>query len=127
MSLRIGTEIYSVLTATELPHGVGERVYPVLAPAGAVALPFVVYGVKAVSGEYTKDGGIGDTGSATVSCIASRYADAVDIAVEVRRRLESCPGIGRDTVLASSEDAYASDAAAYAVELTFTVRSDPDF
>lgn len=127
MSLRIGLEIYDALTATALPGGAEARVYPVVAPDGAVAKPFVTYTVSAVGGDYTKDGGYADHGTAKLSCVADTYAAAIELAVEARRRMECAPGVGVESMLTKSSEAYALDADAYAVDLEFSVTSAPDF
>lgn len=126
MSLRIGQEIYAALTADALPGGAEARVFPVLAPAGALALPFVTYQCKALAGSYTKDGDVVDRGTVTVSCIAKTYGEAVELAVAVRKRLTGCPGAGVEAQLSGSSEGYALDADAYTVDLDFSVASEPD-
>ena len=95
MSLRIGQEIYAALTADALPGGADQRVFPVLAPAGALALPFVTYQCKALAGSYTKDGDVVDRGTVVVSCVAKTYCEAVELAVAVRGRLTGCPRLAK--------------------------------
>lgn len=126
MSLRIGLDIYEALTARPLPGGAEGRVLPLLAPNGAVEKPLVTYRSAAVAGEYTKDGCYDDRGTVEVSCLASTYREAVELAVAVRLRLTECPGVGIEAQLTGAEDRFALDADAFVVELSFLVRSRPD-
>lgn len=127
MGLTIGRDVFAVLTGSALPGGAEARVYPVVAPQGATGLPFVTYTVAAVADGDTKDGAAYDTGKIEVTCIAKDYGQALDLAVEVRRRLTACPGVGDECRLAKSGEAYAIDMDAYVVELSFELRSEPDF
>lgn len=67
-----------------------------------------------------------DRGTVTVSCIAKTYGEAVELAVAVRKRLTGCPGAGVEAQLSGSSEGYALDADAYAVDLDFSVASEPD-
>ena len=125
MSLRIGKEIYTSLTAAPLTGGAEGRVHPVVFKTGAVEKPFVTYTCRAVAGP-TKDGDAYDTGEVAVSCLADTYEEAVELAVAVRRRMYRIANLFRECALVGSEESYAIDADAYVVVLTFSVRSVPD-
>lgn len=126
MSLRIGLEIYEALTGRPLPGEAHKRVFPLLAPNGAVQKPFVAYRSAAVAGEYTKDGCYDDRGTVEVACLGSTYREAVELAVAVRLRLTECPGVGIEAQLTGAADRFAPDADAFAVDLSFLIRSHPD-
>lgn len=125
MSLRIGQEIHAALTSAPLTGGAEERVHPVVFKTGAVEKPFITYTCRVVSNP-TKDGDAFDQNEVAVSCLADTYDEAVELAVDVRRRLTLRPVLGDECTLVGSEESYAIDADAYVVVLTFTARTAPD-
>lgn len=132
MSILIGMHIASELKRDENVRrviayidddGVEQlRLYPIVAPEGAER-PFVVYKNEGVVGEYTKDGGCGDTVVVHLRCVAEEYYDAVVLADRVRKALEgkkrSYEGAFavKDCNLVGSDEAWLSEVDAYEVDV----------
>lgn len=130
MSLLIGMHIASELKrSASVQRMIGYRdgdgveqlrLYPIVAPEGAER-PFVVYNNEGVVGEYTKDGGCGDTVVVHLRCVAEEYYDAVTLAQRVRNCLEGviadyelfavkdCNLVGSDEDWLQEVDAYEVD------------------
>ena len=131
MSLLIGMHIASELKRSESVRrmigyidgdGVEQlRLYPIVAPEGAER-PFVVYNNEGVVGEYTKDGGCGDTVVVHLRCVAEEYYDAVTLAQRVRNCLEGVPEdyelfTVSDCNLVGSDEAWLQEVDAYEVDV----------
>lgn len=131
MSLLIGMHIASELKRSESVRrmigykdgdGVEQlRLYPIVAPEGAER-PFVVYNNEGVVGEYTKDGGCGDTVVVHLRCVAEEYYDAVTLAQRVRNCLEGVIAdyelfAVKDCNLVGSDEAWLQEVDAYEVDV----------
>ncbi|RHJ76223.1 DUF3168 domain-containing protein [Parabacteroides sp. AM08-6] len=89
MSLLIGNHIFSVLTSDEdVKRIVEERIFPIVVPE-QTKKSFVLYDEINVSGEYTKDGLIGDVTCVSVKCASERFETVSILADNVRMVLES--------------------------------------
>lgn len=131
MSLLIGMHIASELKSCENVRrmigyidddGVEQlRLYPIVAPEGAER-PFVVYKNDGVVGEYTKDGGCGDTVVVHLRCVAEEYYDAVTLAQRVKDSLEGVTEdyelfTVKDCNLVGSDEAWLQEVDAYEVDV----------
>lgn len=127
MSLLIGIHINETLAASEaIVRKVGDRVFPIVAPAGVEDYPYIVYQSSTQPAETTKDGVLFDNVATSVTVVSKSYGEAVALAHDVRLALESRPDIEYErfevygVTYEGSSEMWLDDIAAYAVELSFS-------
>ena len=95
--------VYSRLTTdTEITELVGARVYPHLAPqTSGPQQPTIVYSVEQNEYGRTYAGGDGLADALVfITCVAGKYADAVELSKRVRARLDNQEGTWGGVVVA---------------------------
>lgn len=128
MSLKTGNYIYSALQQDEeLSNLVGDKIYPVAIPGGT-KYPFIVYSNISASGEYTKDGCVGDRVSFTVMCVSETYTQGIEIAENARIAIEQISVQDDESStgefeLVSSSDSIDSSGEVYMIILNFTAKT----
>lgn len=90
-SILIGKLIYSTIqSSTDVTALVGDRVYPIVAPADT-DFPFIVYTRgNAYCNTLTKDGWLNDVVSFQISVASDTYIESAEIANEIRDLFENC-------------------------------------
>ena len=129
MSVLIGLHIVEALQRSEaIQKAVGDRVYPILAPAGVDSFPFFTYEASGTSRTNTKDGRLYDEDSVTVRIVAKKHIEALRLAKEVgkaldgyRPKYESFQVVSVGTITYSDE--YAENLDAYIVNVTIEFKT----
>lgn len=90
-SLQIGKIIYATLQAdSDITTAVGDKVYPIVAPA-STTFPFIVYTrVNSFVENLTKDGWLNDNCSFQITIVSDNYGQGAELADEVRELFENC-------------------------------------
>lgn len=90
-SLQIGKIIYATLQAdSDITTAVGDKVYPIVAPANTT-FPFIVYTrVNSFVENLTKDGWLNDNCSFQITIVSDNYGQGAELADEVRELFENC-------------------------------------
>ena len=87
---------------------VGNRIFPVVAPLGVEAFPFIGYDMTGGTGDSTKDGTVDDVASVRLSVVAKSYEEFA---------VTECANV-------TYNDEYIDDFGAYALELNIDFRTE---
>ena len=129
MSLLIGIHINEALAKSEaIVKRVGDRVFPIVTPAGVEEYPYIVYQSVMGEPERTKDGVVSDNVTTTITVVSKSYGEAIAIAYEVRRALDDVEEYYDKFDVFNAEytggsEAWLDDIAAYAIDLGFSFQT----
>lgn len=130
MSILIGLHIKRVLEQEEaVTRYVGNRIFPVVAPLGVEAFPFIGYDMTGGTGDSTKDGTIDDVVSVRLSVVAKSYEEAILIGNAVRYAFEGKTAVYEEFAVnecanVTYNDEYIDDFGAYALDLNIDFRTE---
>lgn len=130
MSILIGLHIKRVLEQEEaVTRYVGNRIFPVVAPLGVEAFPFIGYDMTGGTGDSTKDGTIDDVASVRISVVAKSYEEAILIGNAVRYAFEGKTAVYEEFAVTECanvtyNDEYIDDFGAYALDLNIDFRTE---
>lgn len=110
-SLLVGKLIYATIqNSEEVKSKVGDKVYPIVAPADTT-FPFIVYTrANAYPSTHTKDGWFGDNASFQITIVSDKYFDSAEIANDVRDLFENCRISNNDLCIDNIRMTSASEA-----------------
>lgn len=119
-TLRIGEIVYHQLSGIT---SIGTKVYPMIAE-NSTTFPFIIYTRDSLESIYSKDGLIGDVVSISVKVVSATYNEGIDIAQQVRERLNLhnlifYEGNKIDSKLVSATESYEENS--YIQTLTFSM------
>ena len=129
MSILIGLHIKRVLEQEEaVTRYVGNRIFPVVAPLGVEAFPFIGYDMTGGTGDSTKDGTTDDVASVRLSVVAKSYEEAILIGNAVRYAFEGKTAVYEEFAVTECanvtyNDEYIDDFGAYALDLNIDFRT----
>lgn len=129
MSLLISKHIISSLQANEaVTEAVGNRIYPVVIPAGVPEYPFINFESSLDGPDETKDGSCADNVSTTLMIVSKTYEVAVNTANEVRYAIEGKTARYDkfeviDSFLLSCIEDYLVDIDAFTITLSFNFKT----
>lgn len=129
MSLLVGFHIKEkILANNDIVKAVGNRVYPVVIPAGAPKYPFIVFKSDGIMPDGTKDGSCADSVNASVVVFSKDYTEAVVLANKVRYDLEDVSAKYqafevKDCKVEGSAEEFLLDIDAYAVTINFNLKT----
>ena len=130
MSILIGLHIKRVLEQEEaVTRYVGNRIFPVVAPLGVEAFPFIGYDMTGGTGDSTKDGTTDDVASVRLSVVAKSYEEAILIGNAVRYAFEGKTAVYEEFAVTECanvtyNDEYIDDFGAYALDLNIDLRTE---
>ena len=130
MSILIGLHIKRVLEQEEaVTRYVGNRIFPVVAPLGVEAFPFIGYDMTGGTGDSTKDGTTDDVASVRLSVVAKSYEEAILIGNAVRYAFEGKTAVYEEFAVTECanvtyNDEYIDDYGAYALDLNIDFRTE---
>lgn len=130
MSILIGLHIKRVLEKEEaVTRYVGNRIFPVVAPLGVEAFPFIGYDMTGGTGDSTKDGTTDDVASVRFSVVAKSYEEAILIGNAVRYAFEGKTAVYEEFAVTECanvtyNDEYIDDFGAYALDLNIDFRTE---
>lgn len=130
MSILIGLHIKRVLEQEEaVTRYVGNRIFPVVAPLGVEAFPFIGYDMTGGTGDSTKDGTTDDVASVRLSVVAKSYEEAIKIGNAVRYAFEGKTAVYEEFAVTECanvtyNDEYIDDFGAYALDLNIDFRTE---
>ena len=130
MSILIGLHIKRVLEQEEaVTRYVGNRIFPVVAPLGVEAFPFIGYDMTGGTGDSTKDGTTDDVASVRISVVAKSYEEAIKIGNAVRYAFEGKTAVYEEFAVTECanvtyNDEYIDDFGAYALDLNIDFRTE---
>lgn len=130
MSILIGLHIKRVLEQEEaVTRYVGNRIFPVVAPLGVEAFPFIGYDMTGGIGDSTKDGTTDDVVSVRLSVVAKSYEEAIKIGNAVRYAFEGKTAKYEEFAVTECanvtyNDEYIDDFGAYALDLNIDFRTE---
>ena len=130
MSILIGLHIKRVLEQEEaVTRYVGNRIFPVVAPLGVEAFPFIGYDMTGGTGDSTKDGTTDDVASGRLSVVAKSYEEAILIGNAVRYAFEGKTAVYEEFAVTECanvtyNDEYIDDFGAYALDLNIDFRTE---
>lgn len=130
MSILIGLHIKRVLEQEEaVTRYVGNRIFPVVAPLGVEAFPFIGYDMSGGIGDSTKDGTTDDVVSVRLSVVAKSYEEAIKIGNAVRYAFEGKTAVYEEFAVTECanvtyNDEYIDDFGAYALDLNIDFRTE---
>jgi hypothetical protein len=130
MSILIGLHIKRVLEQEEaVTRYVGNRIFPVVAPLGVEAFPFIGYDMTGGTGDSTKDGTTDDVVSVQLSVVAKSYEEAIKIGNAVRYAFEGKTAVYEEFAVTECanvtyNDEYIDDFGAYALDLNIDFRTE---
>lgn len=130
MSILIGLHIKRVLEQEEaVKRYVGNRIFPVVAPLGVEAFPFIGYDMTGGTGDSTKDGTTDDVVSVQLSVVAKSYEEAIKIGNAVRYAFEGKTAVYEEFAVTECanvtyNDEYIDDFGAYALDLNIDFRTE---
>ena len=130
MSILIGLHIKRVLEQEEaVTRYVGNRIFPVVAPLGVEAFPFIGYDMTGGIGDSTKDGTTDDVVSVRLSVVAKSYEEAIKIGNAVRYAFEGKTAVYEEFAVTECanvtyNDEYIDDFGAYALDLNIDFRTE---
>ena len=130
MSILIGLHIKRVLEQEEaVTRYVGNRIFPVVAPLGVEAFPFIGYDMTGGTGDSTKDGTTDDVASVRLSVVAKSYEEAILIGNAVRYAFEGKTAVYEEFAViecanVTYNDEYIDDFGAYALDLNIDFRTE---
>ena len=130
MSILIGLHIKRVLEQEEaVTRYVGNRIFPVVAPLGVEAFPFIGYDMSGGIGDSTKDGTTDDVVSVRLSVVAKSYEEAIKIGNAVRYAFEGKTAKYEEFAVTECanvtyNDEYIDDFGAYALDLNIDFRTE---
>ena len=130
MSILIGLHIKRVLEQEEaVTRYVGNRIFPVVAPLGVEAFPFIGYDMTGGTGDSTKDGTTDDVVSVQLSVVAKSYEEAIKIGNAVRYAFEGKTAVYEEFAVnecanVTYNDEYIDDFGAYALDLNIDFRTE---
>ena len=130
MSILIGLHIKRVLEQEEaVTRFVGNRIFPVVAPLGVEAFPFIGYDMTGGTGDSTKDGTTDDVVSVQLSVVAKSYEEAIKIGNAVRYAFEGKTAVYEEFAVTECanvtyNDEYIDDFGAYALDLNIDFRTE---
>lgn len=130
MSILIGLHIKRVLEQEEsVTRYVGNRIFPVVAPLGVEAFPFIGYDMTGGTGDSTKDGTTDDVASVRFSVVAKSYEEAILIGNAVRYAFEGKTAVYEEFAVTECanvtyNDEYIDDFGAYALDLNIDFRTE---
>ena len=130
MSILIGLHIKRVLEQEEaVTRYVGNRIFPVVAPLGVEAFPFIGYDMTGGTGDSTKDGTTDDVASVRLSVVAKSYEEAILIGDAVRYAFEGKTAVYEEFAVTECanvtyNDEYIDDFGAYALDLNIDFRTE---
>ena len=130
MSILIGLHIKRVLEQEEaVTRYVGNRIFPVVAPLGVEAFPFIGYDMSGGIGDSTKDGTTDDVVSVRLSVVAKSYEETIKIGNAVRYAFEAKTAVYEEFAVTECEnvtynDEYIGDFGAYALDLNIDFRTE---
>jgi hypothetical protein len=130
MSILIGLHIKRVLEQEEaVTRYVGNRIFPVVAPLGVEAFPFIGYDMTGGTGDSTKDGTTDDVASVRLSVVAKSYEEAILIGNAVRYAFEGKTAVYEEFAVTECanvtyNDEYIDDFGAYALDLNIDFRTE---
>jgi hypothetical protein len=123
----IGRLIYSILSSDAALTALvpATKIFPYVLNENT-DLPAIVYGIRDVSPEYTKDGWSLDNIEFTVVVITPSYSDLQDIAVIVRDAMELFKGtVGTTTIqriqMTGMNEQFLQDVNVFTSEMSFNV------
>ena len=129
MSLFISKHIISSLQSNKtVTEAVGNRIYPVVIPAGVPEYPFVNFTSSLDGPDETKDGSCADNVSTTLVVVSKTYEVAVNMANEVRYSIEGKTARYDqfeviDSALVSCVEDYLMDIDAFTITLSFNFKT----
>jgi hypothetical protein len=130
MSILIGLHIKRVLEQEEaVTRYVGNRIFPVVAPLGVEAFPFIGYDMTGGTGDSTKDGTTDDVASVRLSVVAKSYEEAILIGNAVGYAFEGKTAVYEEFAVTECanvtyNDEYIDDFGAYALDLNIDFRTE---
>ena len=130
MSILIGLHIKRVLEQEDaVTRYVGNRIFPVVAPLGVEAFPFIGYDMSGGIGDSTKDGTTDDVVSVRLSVVAKSYEEAIKIGNAVRYAFEGKTAVYEEFAVTECanvtyNDEYIDDFGAYALDLNIDFRTE---
>ena len=130
MSILIGLHIKRVLEQEEaVTRYVGNRIFPVVAPLGVEAFPFIGYDMTGGTGDSTKDGTTDDVASVRLSVVAKSYEEAILIGNAVRYAFEGKKAVYEEFAVTECanvtyNDEYIDDFGAYTLDLNIDFRTE---
>lgn len=130
MSILIGLHIKRVLEQEKaVTRYVGNRIFPVVAPLGVEAFPFIGYDMTGGTGDSTKDGTTDDVASVRFSVVAKSYEEAILIGNAVRYAFEGKTAVYEEFAVTECanvtyNDEYIDDFGAYALDLNIDFRTE---
>ena len=130
MSILIGLHIKRVLEQEEaVTRYVGNRIFPVVAPLGVEAFPFIGYDMTGGTGDSTKDGTTDDVASVRLSVVAKSYEETIKIGNAVRYAFEGKTAVYEEFAVTECanvtyNDEYIDDFGAYALDLNIDFRTE---
>lgn len=130
MSILIGLHIKRVLEQEEaVTRYVGNRIFPVVAPLGVEAFPFIGYDMTGGTGDSTKDGTTDDVASVRLSVVAKSYEEAILIGNAVRYAFEGKTAVYEEFAVTECanvtyNDEYIDDFGAYALDINIDFRTE---
>ena len=130
MSILIGLHIKRVLEQEEaVTRYVGNRIFPVVAPLGVEAFPFIGYDMSGGIGDSTNDGTTDDVVSVRLSVVAKSYEEAIKIGNAVRYAFEGKTAVYEEFAVTECanvtyNDEYIDDFGAYALDLNIDFRTE---
>ena len=130
MSILIGLHIKRVLEQEEaVTRYVGNRIFPVVAPLGVEAFPFIGYDMTGGTGDSTKDGTTDDVASVRFSVVAKSYEEAILVGNAVRYAFEGKTAVYEEFAVTECanvtyNDEYIDDFGAYALDLNIDFRTE---
>jgi hypothetical protein len=109
-------------------EAVGNRIYPVVIPAGVPEYPFINFTSSLDGPDETKDGSCADNVSTTLAVVSKSYEVAVNTANEVRYAIEGKTARYDkfeviDSSLVSCVEDYLMDIDAFTVTLSFNFKT----
>ena len=130
MIILIGLHIKRVLEQEEaVKRYVGNRIFPVVAPLGVEAFPFIGYDMSGGIGDSTKDGTTEDVVSVRLSVVANSYEETIKIGNAGRYAFEGKTAVYEEFAVTECanvtyNDEYIGDFGAYALDLNIDFRTE---
>lgn len=127
MSIFLSRHIEERLLQSEpITKAVADRIYPTDVVEGVTKYPYIAFMCSVDGVEYTKDGPLADTCTATVNVVSKSFENSMEVADEVRKALEGVRArydnfAVREARLSSGKPDYISAIDAYVFTLNFAM------